>query len=104
MACLLVHYQAIAGLPDRVLDDIADLDRPLAFTREAEADGLLLRVVRERQHFEGLLDFTVHRRIQEAHALQVAHLDGAHAFGAPHVQELAFHRFLADRFLLFSTP
>ena len=38
--------------------------------------------------------------IEEADPLHVGHLDGAHAFGAPEIQELGFDDFLAGGFLL----
>ena len=72
----------------------ARLPSPLKF----RLTDFLLRVVRQGQHFQGLLDFAVHHRIEEADPLHIGHLDGAHAFGAPEIEELGFDDFLAGRF------
>src|SRR5205085_43390 len=53
LAALAIDHQAIAGLPHRILDDIADLDRAFPLPLEVEADDLLLAVVRGGEDFEG---------------------------------------------------
>ena len=51
---LLVQDEAIAGLPDRVFNDVADLNFPFAFATEVEANRLLLGIVTQCKRFQGL--------------------------------------------------
>src|SRR4051812_20279031 len=45
--------EAVAGLPDRVLDHVPDLDLALPLPGEVQAHGLLLPVVAEGQRLQG---------------------------------------------------
>ena len=87
---LLVEHQPIAGLPDRAFDDVADLDLALAFAREVQADGLLLRVVGQRQRFQGAAELVLDHRVLEAQPLHFVQLHAANAFGAPQVEDFDF--------------
>jgi len=97
---VLAQHEAVARLPDGVLNHIADADVALPLADEAEADRLLLRVVRERQGLQRLAHLVVHDRVQEADALQFRQPHAPHAVGAPHVQLLDVHHVLAGRLLL----
>ena len=100
LLAILVQHQAIARLPDRILDDVADLDVALAFAGEVDAHGLLLRVVRQRQRLQRLLELALDDRVEEADALHVGQLDAAHAVGAPQIEQFDFDGVLADGLLL----
>ena len=89
---LLGQHQPVAGLPDRVLDDIAHLDLPLALAHAVDADRLLLRVVRQRQRLQRLPELAVHVGVEEADALHVGHLERANAVRAPQVEQLDLDR------------
>ena len=70
---VLVEHQAIARLPDRVFDDVADLHRPLSFAGEVEADGCFFWLLWARgQHVQGAAEFAVERRVEEAQTLHLA--------------------------------
>src|SRR5262249_51813102 len=62
----LLQQQAIARLPDRMFEDVADLHAPLAGPAEVQADRALLRVVHPGKDVERLLKLGVERRVEEA--------------------------------------
>ncbi len=61
--------KAVTGLPNGVLDHVADLHLALAVAHEVDTYGFLLGVVRLDQCLQRLLEFTVHDRVEEAHPL-----------------------------------
>ena len=99
---LLVQHQPVAGLPDGVFDDVADLHRPLSVAGEVEADGALLAVVGGGQHFQGAAELGVERRVEEAQPLHLRQRHRAHALGAQQVQHVHLdHRVLGAGLVLF---
>ena len=90
--------QTIAGLPDGMLDDVADLDGAFALAGEVEADRFLLHVVRGGQDLQGPLKFTVESRVQKTHGQDLIHADALNARFAGQVQHLLIdkHGFVAD--------
>ena len=54
-----LQAQAIGGFPDGAFDDVADADVPFAFAAEADADGLLERIMRTGQDLQGTLEVLI---------------------------------------------
>src|SRR5205823_2641494 len=81
LAVLAAEHEPIARLPQRVLDDVADLDVALAVALEIEADDLLLAIVRGGEDFQGAAQLAVDARVEEAEPLHLRQRHGAHALG-----------------------
>ena len=77
MAFLLAQHQAVARLPDRRLQDVADAHAPLPGAGEVQHHGLLLDPVRGGEHLQRLGQVVLDLLSQEADALDLAQRDAA---------------------------
>ena len=103
LRALFVEHKPIACLPDRVLDHVSHFNFAFAFAAEMQAHCLLLRIVRKRQRLQSTSEFVLDDGVREAETLDLAELHGAHAFGAPEIQNPHTHRraILRRHLLLF---